>query len=61
MVEKHRECIDRLVDVLIEKETLDGDEFRAIVSEFTVIPAKDRFIPLLQSSAPATTPAPGAS
>jgi cell division protease FtsH len=53
MVDQHRECMDRLVDVLIEKETLDGDEFRAIVSEFAVIPAKDRFTPILQSSTPA--------
>jgi cell division protease FtsH len=58
IVDQHRECMDRLVDLLIEKETLDGDEFRAIVSEFAVIPAKDRFIPILQSSTPvsATNP-----
>jgi cell division protease FtsH len=42
-----------VVEVLIEKETLDGDEFRAIVSEFTSIPEKDRFSPLLQESASA--------
>jgi cell division protease FtsH len=42
--------MDRLVDVLIEKETLDGDEFRAIVSEFAQIPAKDRFTPILEPS-----------
>jgi cell division protease FtsH len=39
------------VELLIEKESLDGDEFRAIVSEFTSIPEKERFSPLL----PATT------
>ncbi|MFN9547985.1 MAG: ATP-dependent zinc metalloprotease FtsH [Cyanobacteriota bacterium] len=49
LVDQHRECMDRLVDVLIEKETLDGDEFRAIVSEFAVIPNKDRFTPILQT------------
>ena len=48
LVGQHRECMDRLVDVLIEKETLDGDEFRAIVSEFAQIPAKDRFTPFLE-------------
>jgi cell division protease FtsH len=57
MVDQHRECMDRLVDVLIEKETLDGDEFRAIVSEFAVIPAKDRFTPILPSSTPAVVTA----
>jgi cell division protease FtsH len=50
LVGQHRECMDRLVDVLIEKETLDGDEFRAIVSEFAQIPAKDRFTPILEPS-----------
>jgi len=48
IVSQHRECIDRLVDVLIEKETLDGDEFRAIVSEFAQIPHKERFSPFFE-------------
>jgi cell division protease FtsH len=39
--------MDQVVELLIEKESLDGDEFRAIVSEFTVIPEKDRFSPVL--------------
>jgi cell division protease FtsH len=62
LVDQHRACMDRLVDLLIEKETLDGDEFRAIVSEFTVIPAKDRFSPILQStpSASGAVTTPGA-
>ena len=47
LVEQHRDCMDRVVELLIEKESLDGDEFRAIVSEFTVIPEKERFSPLL--------------
>ncbi|MCU0528732.1 MAG: ATP-dependent zinc metalloprotease FtsH [Cyanobium sp. Prado107] len=51
LVAEHRECMDRVVELLIEKESLDGDEFRAIVSEFTSIPEKERFSPLL----PATT------
>lgn len=37
-VRNNREAIDKLVDVLLEKETLSGDEFRAILSEFTNIP-----------------------
>ena len=36
-VRNNREAIDKLVEVLLEKETLSGDEFRAILSEFTDI------------------------
>jgi cell division protease FtsH len=53
LVNQHRDCMDRVVELLIEKETLDGDEFRAIVSEFTPIPEKDRFSPLLIETASA--------
>jgi cell division protease FtsH len=51
LVGQHRDCMDRVVELLIEKETLDGDEFRSIVAEFTPIPEKERFSPLLQVSA----------
>ncbi|RID42051.1 hypothetical protein BRARA_J01968 [Brassica rapa] len=34
-VRNNREAIDKLVDVLLDKETLTGDEFRAILSEYT--------------------------
>ncbi|CAK6698974.1 ATP-dependent zinc metalloprotease FtsH [Synechococcus sp. BA-124 BA4] len=50
LVASHRDCMDRLVEMLIEKETLDGDEFRAVVAEFTTIPEKDRFSPLLPAA-----------
>ena len=39
--------MDKLVDILIEKETLDGDEFRKVLSAYTSIPLKDRTEPLL--------------
>jgi cell division protease FtsH len=55
LVGQHRACMDRLVDVLIEKETLDGDEFRAIVSEFAQIPDKERFTPFLEPTSPVAT------
>jgi cell division protease FtsH len=45
-----RDCMDRLVDLLIEKETLDGDDFRDVVAEFVSIPEKDRFSPLLPTA-----------
>ena len=50
LVAEHRACMDRLVELLIEKESLDGDEFRLIVSEFAAIPDKDRFSPLLTAA-----------
>ncbi len=37
---EHRELMDRLSDTLVERETLDGDEFRAVVAEYTQIPEK---------------------
>lgn len=36
-IRNNRAVIDLLVEVLIEKETLSGDEFRAILSEYTDI------------------------
>jgi cell division protease FtsH len=62
LVAAHRACMDRVVELLIEKESLDGDEFRAIVSEFATIPEKERFSPFLSSEGegqpePAAAPA----
>ncbi|VVB14561.1 unnamed protein product [Arabis nemorensis] len=34
-VRNNREAMDKLVDVLLDKETLTGDEFRAILSDYT--------------------------
>ncbi|GAP95420.1 ATP-dependent zinc metalloprotease FtsH2 [Leptolyngbya sp. NIES-2104] len=47
IVRENREVIDRLVDLLVEKETIDGDEFRQIVAEYTAVPEKDRYVPQL--------------
>jgi len=54
MVASQRDCMDRLVELLIEKETLNGEELRQIVSEYTTIPEKDRFSPLLEDDREAT-------
>ena len=40
MIGSNRTLVDRLVDMLIEKETIDGDEFRNIVSEYAQVPEK---------------------
>ena len=47
MVEENRAAVDRVVDILIEKETLDGDEFRQIVSEYAEVPEKAQYVPSL--------------
>ncbi|MFM2429853.1 MAG: hypothetical protein RLZZ511_1066 [Cyanobacteriota bacterium] len=40
----HRELVDRLVDLLVERETIDGDELRRIVSEYAVVPEKEQLM-----------------
>ncbi|MDJ0633766.1 MAG: ATP-dependent zinc metalloprotease FtsH2 [Xenococcaceae cyanobacterium MO_188.B29] len=47
IIKENRELIDRLVDLLIERETIDGEEFRQIVAEYTEVPEKEQFIPQL--------------
>jgi len=44
IIKDNRIIIDKLVDLLIEKETISGDEFRQIVEEFTTIPEKNTYI-----------------
>lgn len=40
IIQDNRVVIDRLVDLLIEKETIDGEEFRKIINEYTSVPNK---------------------
>jgi cell division protease FtsH len=47
IIRENREVIDRLVDLLIEKETIDGEEFRQIVAEYTEVPEKEEYVPQL--------------
>ncbi|MEA5618063.1 ATP-dependent zinc metalloprotease FtsH2 [Cronbergia sp. UHCC 0137] len=47
IIRDHRSVSDRLVDLLIEKETIDGEEFRQIVAEYTEVPEKSQFVPQL--------------
>ena len=44
---ENRTVMDRLVDLLIEKETIDGEEFRQIVAEYTDVPEKQQYVPTL--------------
>jgi cell division protease FtsH len=39
IIKDNRVVIDKLVDILIEKETIDGGEFRSIIAEYTKIPS----------------------
>ncbi|MEO0768289.1 MAG: ATP-dependent zinc metalloprotease FtsH, partial [Cyanobacteria bacterium J06649_4] len=41
IIQENRSLVDRLVDVLIERETLEGEEFRDIVSEYITLPEKE--------------------
>ena len=50
LVKKNRIAVDKLVELLIEKETMDGDEFVKILSGYTNIPEKDRFVPVLKDT-----------
>jgi len=45
IIRSNRNVIDRLADLLIEKETIDGEEFRQIVAEYVDIPDKERVVP----------------
>jgi cell division protease FtsH len=47
IIRDHREVIDRVVDLLIEKETINGEEFRQIVAEYAYVPEKEQFVPQL--------------
>lgn len=42
MLKNNRSLLDRLVDRLVEKETIDGEEFRGIVSEYINIPSTNK-------------------
>lgn len=45
LVRENRSLVDRLVELLIDKETIDGDEFRRIVSEYAEVPDKEQLVP----------------
>jgi cell division protease FtsH len=44
IVREQREVVDRLVDLLIERETINGDELRQIVAEYAVVPEKEQLL-----------------
>ena len=40
LIRENREVVDKLVELLIEQETIDGDRFREIVAQYTTLPEK---------------------
>jgi cell division protease FtsH len=40
IIRENRKLLDHLVDVLLEQETIDGEQFRQIVGQFTTLPEK---------------------
>ena len=50
LLEGQRPCMDCLVELLIEQESLDGDRFREVVQNFTPVPEKERYSPLMPAS-----------
>ncbi|MBD3880592.1 ATP-dependent zinc metalloprotease FtsH [Phormidium tenue FACHB-886] len=40
LIREHRELIDKLVDLLLEQETIEGEQFRQIVSQYATLPEK---------------------
>lgn len=48
IIAKNREAMDRLVQILMEKETIEGKEFRLILSEYTPLPDKTDYISYFQ-------------
>lgn len=45
LIRDHRDLVDKLVEMLLERETMDGDEFRKIVREYTDAPIKEPALP----------------
>lgn len=45
LIRDNRAVMDRLVDLLVDKETIDGEEFRQIVSEYAEVPEKEQYVP----------------
>jgi cell division protease FtsH len=42
LIREHRPLVDHLVEVLLDRETIEGDEFRRIVAEYTQLPQKQK-------------------
>jgi len=52
----NRIAMDRLVDLLVEKETIEGAEFREILSEYTNLPEKKEYVSFFDKNKKVLTP-----
>ncbi len=50
LIREHRPLLDRLADILLDQETIDGEQFREIVAEYTQLPAKQQKLMVAQLS-----------
>jgi cell division protease FtsH len=50
ILSENRELMDYLVDLLLERETIEGEEFRKIVSEYTTLPEQQSAVNLTKDS-----------
>ncbi|MGG6295858.1 ATP-dependent zinc metalloprotease FtsH [Leptolyngbya sp. AN02str] len=41
LIRENRQLVDKLVDLLVDQEIIEGEEFRKLVAEYTTIPEKD--------------------
>lgn len=44
IIRENRPLVNRLVDLLVEQETIEGEQFRKIVSEYTELPEKQKIV-----------------
>jgi len=51
VIRENRSLVDRLVEMLLEQETLEGDIFRQIVAEYVELPEKQKVA--MQEKSPA--------
>jgi cell division protease FtsH len=40
-IRDNREAVDRITELLVEKETLGGEEFRQLLAQYTTIPEEN--------------------
>ena len=43
ILSENRVAMDRLVDILIEEETIEGPRFREILGEYTEVPERKKY------------------
>jgi cell division protease FtsH len=41
LIRENRDLVDRLAEMLLDQETIDGDQFRQLVAEYTDLPEKE--------------------